>query len=77
MVRSLAVAPSAQQPADDEQDFPGTFSILGYDQSKHHVVVPPDAAVFLDDQLQVDDNPGPLKELRRLVEMNARRFQRK
>ena len=28
-------------------------------------------------RLQVDDNPEPLKELRRLVEMNARRFQRK
>ena len=27
-------------------------------------------------RLQVDDNPEPLKELRRLVEMNARRFRR-
>jgi len=25
-------------------------------------------------RLQVDDNADPLKELRRLVEMNARRF---
>src|SRR6185436_13081542 len=28
-------------------------------------------------RLQVDDNPEPLKELRRLVEMNARRFRQK
>jgi len=27
-------------------------------------------------RLQVDDNPEPLEELRRLVEMNARRLRR-
>ena len=37
LVLSLAVAPSAQQPAGDEQDFPGTFSILGYDPTSGEV----------------------------------------
>ena len=37
VVLSLAVAPSAPQPAGDEQDFPGTFSILGYDPTTGEV----------------------------------------
>src|SRR5688572_17382209 len=37
VVLSLAVAPTAQQPAGDEQDFPGTFSILGYDPTTGEV----------------------------------------
>jgi uncharacterized Ntn-hydrolase superfamily protein len=45
------------------------------------LIVKKDGGVWLHNdvvlRLQVDDNPEPLKELRRLVEMNAGRFQRK
>ncbi len=47
-------------------------------QSAAMLIVKKDAGVWLHNdvvlRLQVDDNPEPLKELRRLVEMNARRF---
>jgi uncharacterized Ntn-hydrolase superfamily protein len=50
-------------------------------QSAALIVVKKDAGVWLHNdvvlRLQVDDNPEPLKELRRLVEMNARRFRRR
>ena len=50
-------------------------------QSAAMLIVKKDGGVWLHNdvvlRLQVDDNPEPLKELRRLVEMNARRFQRK
>ncbi|HEX6975567.1 MAG TPA: DUF1028 domain-containing protein [Vicinamibacterales bacterium] len=49
-------------------------------QSAAMLIVKKDAGVWLHNdvvlRLQVDDNPEPLKELRRLVEMNARRFRR-
>src|SRR5215204_5642517 len=34
---ALAVSPSAQQTAGDQPDFPGTFSILGYDPATGEV----------------------------------------
>jgi uncharacterized Ntn-hydrolase superfamily protein len=47
-------------------------------QSAAMLIVKKDGGVWLHNdvvlRLQVDDNPEPLKELRRLVEMNARRF---
>jgi uncharacterized Ntn-hydrolase superfamily protein len=47
-------------------------------QSAAMLIVKRDGGVWLHNdvvlRLQVDDNPEPLKELRRLVEMNARRF---
>ena len=47
-------------------------------QSAAMLIVKKDGGVWLNNdvvlRLQVDDNPEPLKELRRLVEMNARRF---
>ena len=47
-------------------------------QSAAMLIVKKDGGVWLHNdvvlRLQVDDNPDPLKELRRLVEMNARRF---
>jgi uncharacterized Ntn-hydrolase superfamily protein len=50
-------------------------------QSAAMLIVKKNGGVWLHNdvvlRLQVDDNPEPLKELRRLVEMNARRFQRK
>lgn len=50
-------------------------------QSAAMLIVKKDGGVWLHNdvvlRLQVDDNPEPLKELRRLVEMNARRFQRR
>jgi uncharacterized Ntn-hydrolase superfamily protein len=50
-------------------------------QSAAMLIVKKDGGVWLHNdvvlRLQVDDNPEPLKELRRLVEMNAGRFQRK
>ena len=50
-------------------------------QSAAMLIVKKDGGVWLHNdvvlRLQVDDNPEPLTELRRLVEMNARRFQRK
>jgi len=50
-------------------------------QSAAMLIVKKDGGVWLHNdvvlRLQVDDNPEPLQELRRLVEMNARRFQRK
>jgi uncharacterized Ntn-hydrolase superfamily protein len=50
-------------------------------QSAAMVVVKKGCGVWLNNdvvlRLQVDDSPEPLKELRRLVEMNARRFQRR
>ena len=49
-------------------------------QSAAMLIVKKDGGVWLHNdvvlRLQVDDNPEPLKELRRLVEMNARRFRR-
>jgi uncharacterized Ntn-hydrolase superfamily protein len=48
-------------------------------QSAAMLIVKKDGGVWLHNdvvlRLQVDDNPDPLKELRRLVEMNARRLQ--
>lgn len=50
-------------------------------QSAAMLIVKKDGGVWLHNdvvlRLQVDDNPEPLKELRRLVEMNARRFRRR
>lgn len=50
-------------------------------QSAAMLIVKKDGGVWLHNdvvlRLQVDDSPEPLKELRRLVEMNARRFQRR
>jgi uncharacterized Ntn-hydrolase superfamily protein len=47
-------------------------------QSAAMLIVRKNGGVWLNNdvvlRLQVDDNPEPLKELRRLVEMNARRF---
>ena len=47
-------------------------------QSAAMLIVKKDGGVWLHNdvvlRLQVDDNPEPLTELRRLVEMNARRF---
>ena len=47
-------------------------------QSAAMLIVKKDGGVWLHNdvvlRLQVDDNPEPLKELRRLVELNARRF---
>jgi uncharacterized Ntn-hydrolase superfamily protein len=47
-------------------------------QSAAMLIVKKDGGVWLHNdvvlRLQVDDNPEPLEELRRLVEMNARRF---
>ena len=47
-------------------------------QSAALLIVKKDGGVWLHNdtvlRLQVDDNPEPIKELRRLVEMNARRF---
>jgi uncharacterized Ntn-hydrolase superfamily protein len=47
-------------------------------QSAAMLIVKKDGGVWLHNdvvlRLQVDDNPEPLKELRRLVEINARRF---
>ena len=47
-------------------------------QSAAMLIVKKDGGVWLHNdvvlRLQVDDNPEPLKEMRRLVEMNARRF---
>ena len=47
-------------------------------QSAAMLIVKKDGGVWLHNdvvlRLQVDDNPEPLNELRRLVEMNARRF---
>jgi uncharacterized Ntn-hydrolase superfamily protein len=47
-------------------------------QSAAMLIVKKDGGVWLHNdvvlRLQVDDNPEPLKELRRVVEMNARRF---
>jgi uncharacterized Ntn-hydrolase superfamily protein len=47
-------------------------------QSAAMLIVKKDGGVWLHNdvvlRLQVDDNPEPLKELRRLVEMNSRRF---
>ena len=47
-------------------------------QSAAMLIVKKDGGVWLHNdvvlRLQVDDSPDPLKELRRLVEMNARRF---
>ena len=37
VVLALAVSPSAQRTAADPQDFPGTFSILGYDPATGEV----------------------------------------
>ena len=37
VVLALAVSPSAQQKAPDQQDYPGTFSILGYDQITNEI----------------------------------------
>src|SRR5918995_4112762 len=34
---ALAVSPSAQQTSGDQQDWPGTFSILGYDPATGEV----------------------------------------
>ena len=49
-------------------------------QSAAMLIVKKDGGVWLHNdvvlRLQVDDNPEPLTELRRLVEMNARRFKR-
>jgi len=49
-------------------------------QSAAMLIVKKDGGVWLHNdvvlRLQVDDNPEPIKELRRLVEMNARRFRR-
>jgi uncharacterized Ntn-hydrolase superfamily protein len=49
-------------------------------QSAAMLIVKKDGGVWLHNdvvlRLQVDDSPEPLKELRRLVEMNARRFRR-
>jgi uncharacterized Ntn-hydrolase superfamily protein len=49
-------------------------------QSAAMLIVKKDGGVWLHNdvvlRLQVDDNPEPLTELRRLVEMNARRFRR-
>ena len=50
-------------------------------QSAAMLIAKKDGGVWLHNdvvlRLQVDDSPEPLKELRRLVEMNARRFQRR
>ena len=50
-------------------------------QSAAMLIVKKDGGVWLHNdvvlRLQVDDNPEPVKELRRLVDMNARRFQRR
>jgi uncharacterized Ntn-hydrolase superfamily protein len=50
-------------------------------QSAAMLIVKKDGGVWLHNdvvlRLQVDDSPEPLKELRRLVEMNARRFRRR
>ena len=50
-------------------------------QSAAMLIAKKDCGVWLHNdvvlRLQVDDNPEPLKELRRLVEMNARRFRQK
>jgi uncharacterized Ntn-hydrolase superfamily protein len=50
-------------------------------QSAAMLIVKKDGGVWLHNdvvlRLQVDDHPEPLKELRRLVEMNARRFRPK
>jgi len=50
-------------------------------ESAAMLIVKKDGGVWLHNdvvlRLQVDDNPEPLKELRRLVEMNARRFRRR
>jgi uncharacterized Ntn-hydrolase superfamily protein len=50
-------------------------------QSAAMLIVKKDGGVWLHNdvvlRLQVDDHPEPLKELRRLVEMNARRFPRR
>jgi uncharacterized Ntn-hydrolase superfamily protein len=47
-------------------------------QSAAMLIVKKNGGVWLNNdvvlRLQVDDNPEPIKELRRLVEMNARRF---
>src|SRR5688572_29685411 len=49
-------------------------------QSAALLIVKKNAGVWLNNdvvlRLQVDDSPEPLKELRRIVEMNARRFRR-
>jgi uncharacterized Ntn-hydrolase superfamily protein len=49
-------------------------------QSAAMLIVKKNGGVWLNNdvvlRLQVDDNPEPLKEMRRLVEMNARRFRR-
>ena len=49
-------------------------------QSAAMLIVKKDGGVWLHNdvvlRLQVDDSPEPLKEMRRLVEMNARRFRR-
>ena len=49
-------------------------------QSAAMLIVKKNGGVWLNNdvvlRLQVDDSPEPLKELRRLVEMNARRFRR-
>jgi uncharacterized Ntn-hydrolase superfamily protein len=49
-------------------------------QSAAMLIVKKDGGVWLNNdvvlRLQVDDSPEPIKELRRLVEMNARRFRR-
>src|SRR5215207_9119322 len=49
-------------------------------QSAAMLIVKKNGGVWLHNdvvlRLQVDDNPEPIKELRRLVEMNARRFRR-
>jgi uncharacterized Ntn-hydrolase superfamily protein len=50
-------------------------------QSAAMLIVKKNGGVWLNNdvvlRLQVDDSPEPLKELRRLVEMNARRFRRR
>jgi uncharacterized Ntn-hydrolase superfamily protein len=50
-------------------------------QSAAMLIVKKDGGVWLHNdvvlRLQVDDNPEPLEELRRLVELNARRFGRR
>ena len=72
----------AQVPSDRQPDPVATFSILGFDPATGEVGGAVQSRVFsvgngvLWGELQVDDSPEPLKELRRLVEMNARRFNR-
>jgi len=50
-------------------------------QSAAMLIVKKGGGVWLNNdvvlRLQVDDSPEPIKELRRLVEMNARRFERR